>query len=68
MPEKYKLKYLEICENEKLVYEVIDQWNIFLNKNAFASKEEKLEKIEFIKNKDFRLYQVMKEDINAGLY
>lgn len=68
MPEKYKLKYLEICENEDLVYEVVDKFNVFLNRNVVVSKEEKIEKLELIKNKDFKLYQAMKEDINAGLY
>ncbi len=68
MPEKCKLKYLKICDNEDLVYEVIDKWNLFLNQNIFVSKEEKLKKIEEIKNKDFKLYQAMKEDINARLY
>lgn len=68
MPEKCKLKYLKICENEDLVYEVIDKWNVFLNQNVILSKEEKLKKLELIKNKDFKLYQAMKEDINAELY
>lgn len=68
MPEECKLKYLEICENEDLAYEVIDKWIVFLNQNIFASKEEKLKKVEDIKSKDFKLYQTMKEDIDAGLY
>ena len=44
MPEKCKLKYLKICNNEDLVYDVIDKWNLFLNQNTFVSKEEKLKK------------------------
>lgn len=68
MPEKCKLKYLRICENEDLAYEIFDKWIVFLNQNFFTSKEEKLNKIEDIKSKDFKLYQAMKEDINAGLY
>ena len=68
MPEKCKLKYLKICENEDLVYDVIDKWNAFLNQNFFASKEEKINKVKEIKNKDFKLYQAMKEDIDASLY
>lgn len=68
MPEKYKLKYLNICDNENLVYEIIDEWNILLSKNIFSSKEEKLKKLESIKEKDFNLYQIMKGDINNGSY
>ncbi len=68
MPEKCKLKYIEICENEDLVYEVVDKWNVFLNQNIGISKDEKLGKLELIKNKDFKLYQAMKEDISDGLY
>lgn len=68
MPEKCKLKYLEICQNEDLVYEIIDAWNIFINKNNFVSKEEKLSKIEQVKNIDFELYKAMRDDINAELY
>lgn len=68
MPEKCKLKYLEICKNEDLVYEIIDAWNIFINKNNFVSKEEKLSKIEQVKNIDFELYKAMRDDINAELY
>lgn len=68
MPEKCKLKYLRICENEDLVYEIIDKWNVFLNKKVFFSKEEKIEELEQIRNKDFKLYQSMKEDIDVGLY
>lgn len=68
MPEKIKLKYIQICENEDLVYETIDKWNVYLNQNIFLSKEEKLSQIESIKNKDIKLYQAMKEDINAELY
>ncbi len=68
MPEKCKLKYLKICENEDLAYEIIDKWNVYLNQNIFTSKEEKLKKIENIKSKDLKLYQAMKEDIDAELY
>lgn len=68
MPEKCKLKYLQICQNEDLVYEIIDKWNIFLNKKILFSKEEKLEELDKIRNKDFKLYQSMKEDIEGGLY
>ena len=68
MPEKCKLKYLKICKNQDLVYEVIDEWNIFLYQNISASKEEKMEMLEQIKTKDFLLYQSMKEDINDELY
>lgn len=68
MPEKCKLKYLEISENEDLVYEIIDKWNVLLNKKVLLSKEEKIRELEQIKNKDFKLYQSMKEDIYAGLY
>lgn len=68
MPEAYKLKYLEICENEDIVYEFVNNWNILSNKNAFMSKEEKIKQLEYIRKKDFKLYQVMKEDINAELY
>jgi hypothetical protein len=68
MPEKCKLKYLKICNNEDLVYDVIDKWNLFLNQNTFVAKEEKLKKIEEVKSKDSNLYQAMKEDIDARLY
>lgn len=68
MPENCKLKYLEICQNEDLVYEIIDRWNILLNKNVFNSKEEKIEKLEQVKNIDFELYKAMRDDINASLY
>ncbi|MCI8467802.1 MAG: hypothetical protein HFI08_06435 [Bacilli bacterium] len=68
MPEKCKLKYLKICNNEDLVYDVIDKWNLFLNQNTFVSKEEKLKKLEEVKSKDSNLYQAMKEDIDARLY
>jgi len=68
MPENCKLKYLEICQNEDLVYEIIDRWNILLNKNIFNSKEEKIEKLEQVKNIDFELYKAMRDDINAELY
>ena len=68
MPENCKLKYLEICQNEDLVYEIIDRWNIILNKNIFNSKEEKIEKLEQVKNIDFELYKAMRDDINAELY
>lgn len=68
MPEKCKLKYLEICEDADLVYEVVDKWNLFLTHNMIMSKEEKLEKLETIKSKNPNLYQAMKEDINAELY
>lgn len=68
MLEKCKLKYLEVCKNEDLVYEIIDQWNIFLNQNIFSSNEEKIEELEKIKNIDMKLYQSIKEDIDAGLY
>lgn len=68
MPEKCKLKYLEICQNEDLVYEVIDEWNVFFIKNIFNSKNEKLANLERIKDKDFNLYKAMRDDINAGLY
>ena len=39
MPEKCKLKYLKICKNEDMVYEVVDEWNVFLNQNPFCSEE-----------------------------
>lgn len=39
MPEKCKLKYLEICQNEYLVYEIIYARNIFINKNNSVSKK-----------------------------
>ena len=68
MSEKCKLKYLKICNNEDLVYDVIDKWNLFLNQNTFVSKEEKLKKLEEVKSKDSNLYQAMKEDIDARLY
>lgn len=68
MPEECKLKYLKICENEDLVYEIIDKWNDFLNKKILFSKEEKIKELEQIRNKDFKLYQSMKEDIDGGLY
>lgn len=68
MPEKCKLKYLEICQDEDLVYEIIDEFNLFLQQNPFCSTEEKLDKLEKIKYKDFHLYQVIKEDINARIY
>ncbi len=68
MPEKCKLKYLKICNNEDLVYDVIDKWNLFLNQNTFVAKEEKLKKLEEVKSKDSNLYQAMKEDIDARLY
>ena len=68
MPENCKLKYLRICENEDLVYEIIDKWNVLLNQKVIFSKEEKLEELEQIRNKDFKLYQSMKEDIDAGSY
>ena len=68
MPENCKLKYLKICNNEDLVYDVIDKWNLFLNQNTFVAKEEKLKKLEEVKSKDSNLYQAMKEDIDARLY
>lgn len=68
MPEKCKLKYLTICKNYDLVYTIADEWNVFLQQNPFSSMEGKLKKLESVKNRDFNLYQVMKEDINAGLY
>ena len=68
MPELCKLKYLKICNNEDLVYDVIDKWNLFLNQNTFVAKEEKLKKLEEVKSKDSNLYQAMKEDIDARLY
>lgn len=68
MLEKCKLKYLKISENEDLVYEIIDKWNVLLNKKVLLSKEEKIRELDQIKNKDFKLYQSMKEDIYAGLY
>lgn len=68
MPEECKLKYLKVCKNQKLVYKIIDEWNVLLQHNSLNSIEEKLQKLEDIKNQDINLYQLMKEDINDGLY
>lgn len=68
MPEKCKLKYLKICKDENLVYEIIDKFNTLLNQNILSSKEEKLKQLNQIKNKDIKLYRSMKENINAEIY
>ncbi len=68
MIEKLKLKYRKICNDVQFFYKIMDDWNSFLLANPRISKEEKLRKLEEIKEIEPNLYQAMLEDIYAGLY
>ena len=67
MKEELKLKYLKICYNKDYFYQFIDNWNNFVLSNSNLTKKEKLIRIEDIKEREPKLYQIMLEDINAGL-
>lgn len=66
MQEKLKLKYLKLCKNEDVFYQIMNDWNIYLIKNKIASKEEKVQKLASIKEIEPHLYQIMLEDIYEG--
>lgn len=68
MPEKYKIKYRNLCNNIDKFYEIIDEWNIFLISNPSLTQEDKLNKLEEIKDIESDIYNAMKEDINAKFY
>lgn len=68
MTEELKLKYRNNCNNIMKFYKFIDKLSNMLITNPMITKEEKIDLLEEIKEKEQKLYQTMMEDLYAGLW